>query len=111
MPSFSCFKEQIKEPYFLFLAFNLLSAFWRLTFSSSLYHGMVSHACNPSYFRGKERKIIVWGWPGQTVQDPIWKITKVDGWDVAQVMECLPSKYEVLSLKSSTKLGGVTQAV
>jgi hypothetical protein len=41
--------------------------------------------------------------PGKKTQDPIQKITKAKkGWDMTQVVECLPSSYKALSSNPST---------
>jgi hypothetical protein len=33
--------------------------------------GVVDHTCNPSYVGGRDRRIMVQGWPWAKVQDPI----------------------------------------
>jgi hypothetical protein len=46
------------------------------TLSQRTNHTLSVHADNSSYTGGISRRIIVWGWPRQRVEDPIWKITK-----------------------------------
>jgi hypothetical protein len=64
---------------------------------------MVVHVYNPSYVGGTNRRIVVQPSPGKKTQDPIQKITKAKkGWDMTQVVECLPSSYKALSSNPST---------
>jgi hypothetical protein len=57
---------------------------------------MEAHACNPTYLGGRNRRI--------TVQGQLARKKKVGGRQVgsmAQVVECLPSKYKALSSNPS----------
>jgi hypothetical protein len=50
---------------------------------------VVVHTSNPNYLEGRERGIVVQGWPGKT------KSKRIRG--MAQEVEHSPSKYEALS--------------
>jgi hypothetical protein len=58
---------------------------------------------NPVYLVGIGRRSWSKGSPKQKAWDPVWKVTKAKkDWDVAQVVECLPSKSKALNSKPST---------
>jgi hypothetical protein len=64
--------------------------------------GVVAHTCNPSYAGVRGRWIQTQGWPRQnweTLSEKKTKQTELVG--VAQMVQCLPSKNEVLTSKPS----------
>jgi hypothetical protein len=66
---------------------------------------MVVHSCNPSYTRGRGRRIMVRGQPQAKMQDPTRKITKAKRTGgTTQVVEPWLSRLEVLSPIPSTPL-------
>jgi hypothetical protein len=65
---------------------------------------LVAHTCNPSYSEGKDQEDrgLKSAWENSS-RDPILKIPnthKKKAGGVAQVVECLPSKYKAMSSNS-----------
>jgi hypothetical protein len=63
---------------------------------------LVAHVCNAGYLGGREHEghgtKPVWAFSSQ---DPVSKVTNTENRAVAQVIECLSSKWETLTSKPS----------
>jgi hypothetical protein len=71
---------------------------WKIL-KCSISWALVTHAYNPSYSKGRDQEdCSLKSAQGSSLQDPISKIPNTKrASGVAQVVECLPSKYEALS--------------
>jgi hypothetical protein len=76
---------------------------WRDPISTNKL-GVMPHTWDSSYEGVIVRKIPVWDWPWEKSWDPIQKIKpkRIEG--VAQVVEQLPSKHEVLNSNDNPAL-------